>query len=419
MSAPRRNPGAMVAILAGIAVAIAVPLLVATRSNAPEPTPPPPLVPSQITRVEHASGTAERTSPGAWTITIAGDDTQWPASTAAIRAALRAAADIVALETAGPADSEPTNAFTLTDRAGAPRTLAIADAAIGGKRTVVIDSAAAVRAPDALAERLAPGPAAWREASVFPAAGPDVTRILLQQPATDTDPARELDLTKAAGRWLIVSPVLARADEGALRNAIARLAGASIIRFLDGEPSALESGLDDPAFVVTVESGNRSRRVSFAASPDAAGQHRYAATGAGHFFIADVSLLSELRLDPAAYTDRRPSAVAPADVHAITVDAARATRTLKGWTDAPFSPAAILTTLTTAEGNLVAFERPAGWTELATITLEDLASQPLDVIPVGADSDGTLHAETLMPGGAPVYYSLPSAFRQSLSLTRE
>ncbi len=395
-------------------IGTAITTYLTTRSSNPAPQTAAPITPSNITRIGTNEGAVTRTAPARWMAFLIGYNREWPASAAAVRAALRAAADISQLEPAGePPTPLPTNIFTFTAEDGTERTLAIAEAPIAGKHTVVIDGSVAVRAPAALVEQLLPGPAAWRDTSLFPNAGPDVTRILIQQPGTQTDPAREIDLVKTAGRWLIVSPVLARGNEDVARNAIARLAGAEITRFLDEQPADLTTGLDEPSFTITIEAGDYKRGVSFGAEADAAGQQRFALSGrATH--IADVSLLNELRLDPAAYTDRRPSAVTPADVHAVRVDDARAERTLTGWTDPPFNPAAILQTLTTNPDSTVAFTEPAGWTQLAEITLEDLAKEPIEVITIGEDEAGALHARTQLPGGGPVYYSLPPSFRAAL-----
>lgn len=411
----RKKNAFITAFAAAFAGALVTTYITTRAANAPAPTPIA-LTPSEIVTVEHDGAVAQRTAPGVWTITLPSDDTAWPGSTAAVRAALRAAADITAIEAAGAAGSEPPRVYRFTNADGDSRTLAIADAAIGGKQNVVIDSASTVRAPSELVSRLEPGPAGWRAHTAFPAAGADITRLLIQQPATDTDPALEIDLVKTAGRWLLASPVLARASDDAVRTAIARVAGASIVRFLDEAPADLTTGLDSPAFVITTEAGDRVRRINFGAQADAAGAQRFATTGAGHYFVADTSLLRELRLDPAAYTDRRVSVVSPADVHAIRLDAARASRTLNGWTDAPFDPSAILVALTGNADATVSFEAPAGWSERGTLTLEDLAGDPLDVVTIGEDDAGALHAETSMPGGGPVYYTLPATLRQPLAL---
>ncbi len=411
----RKKNAFITAFAAAFAGALVTTYITTRAANAPAPTPIA-LTPSEIVTVEHDGAVAQRTAPGVWTITLPSDDTAWPGSTAAVRAALRAAADITAIEAAGAAGSEPPRVYRFTNADGDSRTLAIADAAIGGKQSVVIDSASTVRAPAELVARLEPGPAAWRDHSVFPGAGAEITRLLIQQPATETDPALEIDLIKTAGRWLIASPVLARASDDAVRTAIARVAGASIVRFLDGAPDDLTTGLDSPAFVIITEAGERVRRLNFGAQADAAGAQRFATTGAGHYFVADTSLLRELRLDPAAYTDRRVSVVSPADVHALRLNDTRATRTLSGWTDAPFDPAAILLALTARADATVTFEAPDGWSERAAIALEDLAGDPLDVITIGEDAAGALHAETSIPGGGPVYYALPATLRQSLAL---
>lgn len=368
---------------------------------------PPVLAPSEVVRIDHRDGAATRQAPGRWTVTIAGEDTQWPGSTAAIREALRAAADISRIDSTAHDGDAPGNAFTFGTASENTRTLALAEASIGGMRSVVIDGDFTVRAPAALVEKLLAGPRAWRDTTLFPNAGPNVTRLLIRQPATESDGAREIDITKTAGRWLLASPVLARASDDAMRSAIARVASSSIVRFLDEAPSDLESGLDQPSFVITVEAGDDVRRLSFGASANAAGTERFATTGAGHYFIADTELLRELRLDPAAYTDRRPSAVVPADVHGVRVDDARAQRTLSGWSDAPFDAGGVLAMLTRDFGGIVAFETPAGWSPGATVTLEDLAGEPLDVIGVGRDASGAVYARTQMPGGGPVFYSLP------------
>lgn len=366
------------------------------------------IVPSEVARIATRDGYVARSSPTSWTTHLDAYDRDWPASPGAVRAALRAAGDIASLESAGDTPSQPpTNVITLTLDDGTPYTLAISDTAIGGKHTVVLNGNRTVRAPAELVATLTAGPRSWRDTSLFPNAGPDVTRLYIRQPATDTDPAREIDLTRTAGRWLIVSPALARASEEAMRSAIGRVASSSIARFLDDAPADLESGLDEPDFVITVEAGDDVRRIAFAAHADAAGAQRFATTGAGHYFIADTSLLRELRLDPAAYTDRHPSPVVPADVHAIRIDSARAQRTLTGWTDAPFDPAAILDLLTSDTGAVVVFEEPDSWEQLTTVTLESLAAEPLDIIAIGTDAAATLYARTQLPGGGPVYYSLP------------
>ena len=99
-----------------------------------------------------------------------------------------------------------------------------------------------------------------------------------------------------------------------------------------------------------------------------------------------------------------------ADVHGVSVGGERATRTLSGWTSAGFDAGQVVATLTADADSIVSFEEPAGFAALATITLEDLAGDPLDVIAVGKDGTGVLFAVTRMPGGGPVYYTLREAF---------
>ena len=417
--APRRKKHVITGALLAAFVGAVVTTWLATRPS-PAPSTINPIIPADVTRIETDDAIAERAGPSAWTISLKqGDANPWPASTAAVRAALRAASSLAGL---GAEPAEPPAAstrLTLTETDGDGHTIDIVEGAIGGRQTVVLNGRAAVRARAELLAPLLAGPLAWREPLAFPEAGPELTRLLIQQPESETNEAAEIDLSKTGGRWLLTAPVLARASEEAVKNAIGRVAGVRVERFIDDPDDLAFANLGQPAFTITVETPGDARRVRFGAQADAEGLLRYAESE-GTAFIADATLLRELRLDPAAYTERRASPVAPADVASISVEyqdgaSARAERTLSGWTEAPFDPAAMLEALTANDiGMNVAFTAPR-LVPLATVTLEDLAGDPLDIIPIGRSDAGTLHAETALPGADPVYYELPTLSPDALS----
>jgi len=418
-NAPRRKKHVFTGALIAAFVAAAAAAWLTMRPGA-APTAIDPIVPADVTRVETDDAIAERTGPSSWTITRKqGDANPWPASAAAIRAALRAASSLADLDTEPATNTSAATTYTLTKSDGETHTISIIEGAIGGRQTVILNGRASTRARADLLAPLLAGPLAWREPLAFPEAGPALTRLLIEQPESDAAEAAEIDLSKTGGRWLLTAPVLARASEEAVKNAIGRVAGVRIERFIDDPSDLAFANLGQPAFTITIETPSDTRHVRFGALADAEGLQRYAESE-GTAFIADAALLRELRLDPAAYTERRASPVAPADVASITIEypggqTARTERTLRGWSDAPFDPAAVLKALTTTDiGMNVAFTDP-GLTAVATITVENLAGDPLDVVPIGRSDAGTLHAETALPGGDPVYYELPALSPASLS----
>jgi len=415
-------------------------LLAAGLAHLLRPAPTPQgleVAPVEPSRIEHIrvtgdaipDGSATRESPGVWTITLEAGAASWPASTPAVRSALRALAEIASLEPGPPAEFIPATSLTLSDDAGAERRFDFAPAVIGGRRAVTIDARATVTAPARLSGAITDaGPAAWRDPLAFPGVDANVTRLLITQAATDDEPPRSVEIRRAAGRWLITAPVTARASEKAVDAAIARIAAAEIERFVD-EPLEPElTALDTPVFTITVVNESETRSVRFGAQSGASGLERFAAAAdSDAVFVVDTALLRELRLDPAAYTDRRVTPTPAADVAAIVVshegaeDDLRAERTLEGWSASSerFEPAALLELLTSAAGVTVEFEPPTGWTPLATVRLEDLAGDPLDVIVIGVAADGQLRAASRLPGADPVYYSVPGLTPESLGLSSQ
>jgi hypothetical protein len=404
------------------------------------PAPPPqrlaitPLESSRIERIEVAGdriadGTATRAAPGEWVITLDDGGATWPASTPAIRSALRALAEIASLEPSPLAEFVPAATLVVHDDAGDRRRFEFAPAVIGGRRAVTIDASATVSAPVGLTDAvIQSGPAAWRDPFAFPGAGANVTRVLIEQAAKQTEPARRLEIRRAAGRWLIASPVTARGSQKAVDAAIARLAGAKIERFID-EPVERElTGLDDPVFTITITSGNDPATVRFGARATASGLERFAeAAHSDAVFVVDTTLLADLSLDPAAYTDRRSTPVPPADVYTIAIElddaatGASAERTLDGWTGSSdrFEPARLVELLTSGAGATVAFVAPEGWNPVATIRLEDLAGDPLDVLIAGVGDEGRLRVASRVPGAEPVFYSIPGLTLGVLGLPDE
>jgi len=421
---------AKVAALVVLGLAVAAGTLWLLRSPAPADAPAAaPIVPAEIVSIRvtgESSGLARRRAPGDWVVTLGATGVPWPASTGAVRSALRAAAEIVAIPGEPPAGFVPETTLRFLDGSGGERVFEFAGAVIGGRRAVTIDGAVTVSAPAALTDLLLAGaPAGWRDRAAFPGFGAEIDRLLIEQPPSGDQPALEIDLTRAGGRWLLASPHLARADRQAVDAAIARVLGATIERFIDEPRDGALTGVGDPVFVITIEAGDASRRVRFGAQASASGLERFATTGEeGVLFVVDTTLLRELRLDPAAYTDRRPTAVVPADVAALSVareggaPLSRAERTLDGWsvTGGELEPARLLERLTSESGVTVAFETPAGWAPIATVTLEDLAGDPLDVLTVGRDESGGLHVAGAMPGGGPVYFRAPGLAAPSLGL---
>ena len=398
-----------VAAVVVVLVAVGVVSLRPTASTAAPAVVP--LVASEIVRLDLDGATARRVAPGEWTVSLGGETT-WRASVGAVRAALRAATEIASLPALPPVPADFA-VLVLRDTAGAERTFRFSEAVIGGRRTVVIDGVAAVSAPVALTDLLLnPGPRSWRERLAFPDAGPVLDRLRIEQPAVGTDPALEIEVVKTGGRWLIVAPVLARADRKAVEAAIARVAGAEITRFIDEARDPLLSGLAEPVFVITIEGPGFRQRVRFGASASAAGAERFASGTDGAVFVADTSLLRELRLDPAAYADRRPVATPAADVAAIEVTPVDgppilARRTLNGWSPAEFDADALLRSLV-SEAYSISFETPEGWQTAARVALLDLSDEPLEIISVGVTADGTPIAACALPGGQDVYFRVPS-----------
>ena len=403
------------AFAAALAAGIVTAILLPSTAPAPTVTPVAPAIVTAITHADPAAGTsttATRQRAGAWSVQ-SGEGPAWPGSAAVLREILRAAADLSSLEPLDETDNAPASVrVELTTDTGAVRVFEVLSAAIGGKQTVRLDGRV-LRAPAQTVALLTLLPSEWRDIAAFPGAGPATDRLIIEQPGS------RIEITRTGGRWLIVAPVLARADTAAVDTAIGRIASTRIDRFETGDP--LLTGLQDPVFTVTVAQGDDRRRLDFGASADAGGLYRYASPDGGSTtFVVDTTLLRDLRLDAAPYADRRVTAVPAADILALRLGGDdRYARTLRGWEgNGPVDPREIVTHLTADADSIVRFTEPSGWTHAITLTLENASREPLDVIEIGR-AGAVLVAKTAMPGADPVYYELPSLAPAALGLAAE
>jgi hypothetical protein len=315
--------------------------------------------------ITRPSGRIERIAriddAGNWVLTIEGPGSgvgrTWPVTAPQVRGMLRILSTLTADQATGEAPGADAVKIGVTQDDGAIRAITLGMKPLSGRVVARVEGPGTtggtylVRAD--LAEAVAEaGILAWRDAALLRGLGPDVSRIELR------GAGGSLTLARTQGRWGLLAPVRALAEEEAIGRLVGRLAAAKAVDFLDrGVPD--QTGLDAPASVARIETTTRdpsgraivrTQELRVGRAADMAGSRVFVAAlemmndqprGDPLIAVAGAEPLAAITTDPSAYIARVATPFGPDDVGAVlarphTGGSRTFTRTLDGW----ISPAA-------------------------------------------------------------------------------
>lgn len=175
-----------------------------------------------------------------------------------------------------------------------------------------------------------PGPRAWRDTTVLPGVGPDVSRVHLKN--NDLS----MRLARLEGKWVLREPVGAPADAAQVAKLIGTLGAIRITSFGDeptaATPTMADTGLEAPIATVVTETDRRSlstdpskadevtiktetRELLIGKPADAAASTRYARMGAkGPVVVISGDGLTSALFDAAGYVSRKAVQAPAADI---------------------------------------------------------------------------------------------------------
>lgn len=180
----------------------------------------------------------------------------WPVEAETVRGAIRLLCAAEAVQASG-AVIRPGGATVSLDLPGGAKIVVACSAdALAGRAAAKVTRADGVSEevliPESVARLFeARAIESWRTRRALPlAAGPSRIRIL--------GSSSSCELSRAGGTWGVVEPGLGRADEPAIADLLARLAGLEFERFSEGADGAADTGLTGDAPEIRVEADRRA-----------------------------------------------------------------------------------------------------------------------------------------------------------------
>lgn len=364
-----------------------------------------------------------------WSLRIKGGGTEtvWPADFLRIRVFLRelSTARATGKPEAGasiPASPPPTSVeLTLDD--GSRRTLRFAARTLGGQAKVEItDSAAkpgesavrmAVVSESLLRALTEPGPRGWRETQLLPGVAVGATGLKLT-----TASSGSVRVQRVMGRWGLTEPVVGPADQAAVGKMLSVLESLRVERFVDGQLSAKDAGLEKPAATAAIDMETRGapgpdgapvvkpvrRELRIGGPADASGANLYAKFDGGPPVVIDAKALRQLTIDPAKLLAATSVQTPAADIGLVTVSpssgaAMRVKRTVRGWAAVGQDEGSgellldkaksdevesLVTQLTKTAAVAIGIEQPNGYVRGGVVRLATVGGQPLEEVEYGA-----------------------------------
>lgn len=310
---------------------------------------------------------ADPARPGEWQVERAGTPpTRWPVTPGRVAAAMRLLSEARAVVATPPEATEPTGVDgdggegrreVRMDLPEGTLVLRFAARPLGGAVLVAVrhpkrpeQVTLAQVQPDVADLLTAESVLAWRDDRMLPDALAS-TRLRL------VSPSGSVAMGRAGGRWNLVEPATAPADEGVVGRVLGVLGGVRITRFADGGvPEAAQGVLAQsdtrmlltmPGGVVGGASGGVSGaepvevQVRIGGPADASGRNVFAEIerpGSEPFAVViDASSLTQLSTDATRYLFAHATAVPKADIGQITLTVAggggtlRWSRGVEGW----------------------------------------------------------------------------------------
>jgi len=251
--------------------------------------------------------------------------------------AIMAESRAVALpEKGGELGQTPTE-VTIERADGGPITLRLAERTIGGMglveittrgdgpKTVVTRAVVDDRLHQLLRDR---NVRIWRDRTAMPWARGEVSRVRLESSN------KALYLGRLEGRWSLREPVASPADNAAVQQMLATLAGVEVTEFIDDGAPGIATGLDKPSARVLVEIDRLENKpgadkptvetihhtLDIGGRADAAGERLFAVIDGDRIVKINASGLAKLSLDPSTYLSPFPTSVTPASVGMMVLD---------------------------------------------------------------------------------------------------
>jgi len=357
-------------VLIVVAIALGTTLFLMNRQSPQQPAPGSSTAPSgpafeiepsqvQAVSLTGADGTTRavfRTELGGWIYAEADVQTQpttgWPADATRVNSALRT---IQLIPTAGEAGQTALGSNTALIRMrlsdGTIRSIRAEREAIGGNTLAQIDDdrVVLVRA-DTLQPIFSEGPGDWRIRNPLAGLTTDASRL------TITSGDRRVSLAKVENRWIMRSPISARADDAVVRTVLEAILNMRVASF---DPSA--TSIDSPVVTISAErddavqpdgSARRvtTRELTIGAQADPRTGNRFAVLR-GSSLPSNTSLVLEradIQTDeqfaalarPEAFLSRRAAHERPSDIGIVLVRPLAGTgsdrafrRDLEGWNE--------------------------------------------------------------------------------------
>lgn len=364
-------------------------------------------------------------SSGEWDVVIAApggkEVGRWPAAPTQVRAALRILSTLEPTRSAdsGTALGPDAHVVSVKQDNGISSELRLAARGLAGSVLANAGDRAGMVGADVAAMLIASGPREWRDRSVLPAFGPDVSRITLRgQSGT-------VALARVQGRWGLREPIQAPAEADSVGKLLAMLGNVNITDFLDRGPPP-DTGLDSPVAELVIESDSRPegggpvttlrRGLSVGRQADIGGKTVFVAIdrpgGEPRIVAVTAESLASIHTEPAFYVSRRSIEAPAIEVGRAGIEFAVApypgsdapvpqlpargplelTRSVSGWQTASGSAAlpadaegmkALLTLLGLASAESVLLDAPAHALRIASVDLKTIGDTPIGVVEIG------------------------------------
>jgi hypothetical protein len=364
-------------------------------------------------------------SSGEWDVVIAGPGGEvtgrWPAAPTQVRAALRILSTLEPMRSADPGAALGPDAHIVGVKQdnGVSSELQLAARGLAGSVLAKAGGRAGMVGADVAAMLIASGPREWRDRSVLPAFGPDVSRITVRgQSGT-------VALARVQGRWGLREPIQAPAEAESVGKLLAMLGNVNITDFLDRGPPP-DTGLDSPVAELVIESDSRPegggpvttlrRGLRVGRQADMGGKTVFVAIdrpgGEPRIVAVTAESLASIHTEPAFYVSRRSIEAPAVEVGRAAVvfgaapypgsDASipelpvrgplELTRGVSGWQTPSGAAAlradaegvkALLDLLGSASAEAVLLEAPAHALRIGSVDLKTIGDTPLGTVEIG------------------------------------
>jgi len=346
----------------------------------------------------------------------------WPVNEARVRAGLRMLADATLTPSREVGEISPVAGLAIMTESPGRAMIFFAEGSVAGRAAVSSNTAGADR-PGLTDDRLhavfaQTGLLPWRDERAMPGVARDPSRLVISAPVAAGSGARStIEVARQQGRWGLTSPVVERAEAGAVAASIDALGRMTVASFRDHTDPA-QAGLVEPRVTMEVSGGRGPDsylwRIDIGAPATADGTQVFARlsghlgeSGGGRAMGPVYVVLPidgpRIYTNAEAYLARTSLETPTADIRRFTIrtlDGSRAwryERTLDGWT--VLSPGAegaraataaeaaaipvMLDTLTTGPADSSTLVSPLGYAPGVMLEVEGSAGLVEEAVTIG------------------------------------